>query len=205
MTDLSVELINLGKTYASHELFSNLNLLIKPKERFAILGANGSGKSTLLQIISGFIAPSKGSVVFKKSEQVIPEDVRYKEFAIASPYLELIEEFTIDEQIEFQRKFKPFVNDLSTNEIVTLSQLKNITGKPIKSYSSGMKQRLKLSLAILSDCPLLLLDEPCSNLDRSGVNWYQEMIGNFCNHKSILVCSNHQQEEYVFCSGEIQL
>ena len=124
---------------------------------------------------------------------------------MASPYMELIEDFTLLETIEHQKTFKPFIHSFSAEEVITHMQLEHAANKYLKNYSSGMRQRVKLGLAILADCPVLLLDEPCSNLDANAIQWYQTMIQKFAADKTILVCSNAVKEEYLFCNHKIEI
>lgn len=202
---ISIHINNLGKKFVNEWIFKNVTLTISPGEKLVILGANGSGKSTLLQSIASFLIPTKGEVIWKNENQVIADDTVYKLLSIASPYMELIEDFTLTEIIDHQKQFKPFLNKFSTQEIIVLMQLEHAANKYVKHYSSGMKQRVKLGLAILADCPVLLLDEPCSNLDAKAIAWYQNMIIQFAQHKIILVCSNTVKEEYAFCSETIEI
>jgi ABC-type multidrug transport system ATPase subunit len=202
---VSIHINNLGKKFVNEWIFKNLTLTILPAEKLVILGANGSGKSTLLQSISSFLIPTKGEVVWKNENQSIEDDVIYKHLSMASPYMELIEDFTLRETIEHQRIFKPFINNLSTEEVIKLMQLDHASEKYLKNYSSGMRQRVKLGLAILADCPVLLLDEPCSNLDTNAITWYQNMINEFAKHKTVIVCSNAVKEEYLFCTNRIEI
>lgn len=221
---ISIHINNLGKKFVNEWIFKGVTLTISPSEKLVILGSNGSGKSTLLQSISSFLIPTKGEVVWKierhpepvsgsaerfRNEfgmtETIEDDIIYKHFSMASPYMELIEDFTLTEIINHQKQFKPFVNNISTTEIIALMQLEHTAEKYIKNYSSGMKQRVKLGLAILADCPVLLLDEPCSNLDANAIAWYKNMINEFAQHKTILVCSNTITEEYFFCTNKIEI
>lgn len=202
---ISIQINNLSKKFVNEWIFKDVTLTITPAEKLVILGANGSGKSTLLQSIASFLIPTKGEVVWKNNDTVIEDDTIYKQLTIASPYMELIEDFTLTEIINHQKQFKPFQNNLSTEEIIKLMQLEHAANKFVKNYSSGMKQRVKLGLAILADCPVLLLDEPCSNLDANAIAWYQSMITQFAQHKTILVCSNTVKEEYTFCTDKIEI
>ena len=202
---ISIHINELGKKFINEWIFKGVTLTISPGEKLVVLGSNGSGKSTLLQSISSFLIPTKGEVVWKNESQIMEDDVIYKHLSIASPYMELIEDFTLTEIIDHQKQFKPFINNLSTKEIITLMQLEHAAEKYIKNYSSGMKQRVKLGLAILADCTVLLLDEPCSNLDANAIAWYQNMIKDFAQHKTILVCSNTVKEEYLFCTNKIEI
>ncbi len=202
---VSIHINNLGKKFVNEWIFKDVTLTIPPAEKLVILGANGSGKSTLLQSIASFLIPTKGEVVWKNENQTIEDDTIYKYLSMASPYMELIEDFTLIETIEHQRIFKPFINNLSIQDVSKLMQLDHAAEKYVKNYSSGMRQRVKLGLAILADCPVLLLDEPCSNLDTNAIVWYQTMIAEFAQHKTIIVCSNAVKEEYLFCTNKIEI
>lgn len=202
---VSIHINNLGKKYVNEWIFKDVSLIITPAEKLVIMGANGSGKSTLLQSIASFLIPTKGEVVWKNESKTIEDDTIYKHLSMASPYMELIEDFTLTETIEHQAKFKPFVNNLSTPEVIKLMLLNHASEKYVKNYSSGMRQRVKLGLAILADCPVLLLDEPCSNLDANAIAWYQNMIAEFAKNKTVIVCSNAVKEEYLFCTNKIEI
>lgn len=196
-------LTNVAKRFAREWIFREVNYEFVSNEAYVILGSNGSGKSTLLQVISSFLTPSKGSVNFFDQEQEIAVEQMYKYFSIATPYLELTEEFTLLEVIAFHRKLKPFFADMSNEEVVKLMGLEHAKNKPIKNYSSGMKQRVKLGLAILSKTDLLLIDEPSSNLDAQAIQWFQSLIADYKKDRIIVVCSNNIKAEYSFCTHEI--
>ena len=130
-----------------------------------MLGPNGSGKSTLLHVLSGQLSLSEGTVSYSNSAPLASENV-FKHVSIAAPYLELIEDFTMEEIIRFHFQFKKAVNDFSLKEIIQLTELESSKDKVFKYFSSGMKQRVKLCLAILSDVNMVLLDEPLSASSR---------------------------------------
>ncbi|MEK6616917.1 MAG: ATP-binding cassette domain-containing protein, partial [Bacteroidota bacterium] len=128
-----------------------------------------------------------------------------RNISYAAPYLELPEEMTWKETVKFHGKFKKFSPTLKEKDIISVSGLGSSVNKEIRNFSSGMKQRAKLSLAILSDTPLLLLDEPITNLDATAVKWYQHLISDFAKEKLVIVCSNYNKEEYSFCNKELVL
>lgn len=202
---ISIQLNNISKKYINEWIFKNVTYTIKPFEKLVILGSNGSGKSTLLQTVASFLIPTKGELSWYNSEEKIADEEIYKKLSMASPYMELIEDFTLAESVEHQKAFKPFSNNLSAKEIISIMQLEHASGKYIKNYSSGMRQRVKLGLAILADCPVLLLDEPCTNLDAKSIEWYQRLIKEYATHKTILVCSNTVKEEYSFCTSSLEI
>lgn len=196
---MRIDLKNISKRFNQELIFKNLSLSLEPGGSYAITGPNGSGKSTLIQVISGYVRPSSGEIAY--DEGAIEIEDAYTNISIAAPYLELIEEFTLEEAIDFHFKFK---KPLATkDDLLGISYLGEARAKQIKKFSSGMKQRLKLALAFYSDCPALLLDEPTSNLDEKGTTWYKEQIDKMDN-KTIIVASN-QQDEYTFCSNIVDI
>jgi ABC-type multidrug transport system ATPase subunit len=205
VNSLHIQLESTGKKFGSEWIFKNVNLELDPGDKIVLLGGNGSGKSTLLQVISGYVLPNAGKLTYKTGD-VVQENENYKDLlSIAAPYLELVEDYTLEELIDHCMAFKPFVHGLNAQQIIEIAELKHASGKHIRNYSSGMKQRAKLALAILADCPLLLLDEPASNLDKSAMDWYNKMVLLYAEHKTIVVCSNSIKEEFSFCSRELNL
>jgi ABC-type multidrug transport system ATPase subunit len=197
---VQITLKEAGKRFNKDWIFKNLNYTFTTGEHYALIGNNGSGKSTLLQIISGYATLSKGSIEWGAFDS----NTIFQQISIAAPYLEVVEEFTTKEQFEFHEKFKPLRKDLSITDMIEMIGLKEATDKQIRYYSSGMKQRLKLALAIFSETPVLLLDEPCSNLDKEGYALYQNLIQQYAMHKLIIVGSNDPQE-YQYCNKQINL
>lgn len=200
-----VSLNQISKRYNFNYIFKEVEARVEPGKPLVILGPNGSGKSTLLGIISGHIPASGGKISWELKGVALEDSLVYQHISLAAPYLELIEDFTLEEQVHFHFRLKPSAEGLTTKEIVELSGLEKAKNRKIHYFSSGMKQRLKLTLAILSDVPLLLLDEPLSNLDASGAEWYAGLINRFGEKKSIVVCSNHQEKEHFFCTERIQI
>lgn len=198
-----IQLTDIAKRYAREWIFRDVNLEFHSNQSYVILGSNGSGKSTLLQVISSFLTPSKGSLKFYSDKEEVPIEEMYKHFSIATPYLELPEEFTLLEVLDFHRKLKPFYQDYTNQEIVSILDLERAQNKKLNNYSSGMKQRVKLGLAILSKTDLLLLDEPSSNLDAQSIEWFLNLISKYKKDRIIIVCSNHIKAEYEFCKNEI--
>ncbi|TND07552.1 MAG: ABC transporter [Bacteroidetes bacterium] len=194
---------NIGKRYNREWIFRGVDAEFGEAESCVILGANGSGKSTLLQLIAGAYIPTEGQVEYRFGGTVTEQENLYRSVSIAAPYLELMEEFTLRETIVFHNRFKNWRGGLNNEQVLEISGLQSSAGKALRNFSSGMKQRVRLLLAILSDTPVLLLDEPCSNLDAAAVNWYQELVKNHRDNRVIIVCSNQQEEEYFFCTQKL--
>jgi ABC-type multidrug transport system ATPase subunit len=195
---------NLGKKFRNEWIFRNLNYEFQTGETYTFIGANGSGKSTLLQVLSGFMPHSEGLINYEATQKLLTVDDYYKHLVIAAPYLELIEDFTLTEIIEFHIKFKPFKNNLSNNDFIDFIELPKAKNKEVKFFSSGMKQRVKLGLAFWSDCEILMLDEPTSNLDSKATDWYLRNVQTYSQNRLLMLCSN-QPSEYEFCRNILNI
>jgi len=210
---IKIHLKNIGKKFNREWIFRNLDFEIPQGDQLVILGGNGSGKSTLLQLISGYVSPNEGTLTYFSeavnhadivSNTIDIENIK-NQISFSSPYIQLVEDFTAPELIQHLKQYKPFVADLDSEEILEIAQLTSAKQKYIRHYSSGMKQRLKLAIAILADTPILLLDEPLSNLDKNGGDWYKEMIQKYTHKRTVIVCSNAITDEYFFCDKQLRV
>ncbi len=202
---VTITLDKIGKQYNNDWIFSDLSCEISPENPTVILGSNGSGKSTLLQVILSAITPTLGEVKYLNDAIIIAPENAFRLMAISAPYIELIEEFTLEEMINFHRRLKPCYRNLTAMEVTKICKLEKSFHKPIRNFSSGMKQRVKLALAILSETPVLLLDEPTSNLDQAGIDWYNELIIKYYKNRTVIVSSNSIAHEFNFCKQNINL
>jgi len=200
---MRILLKQIGRRFNREWIFNHVDYTFESGKSYAILGINGSGKSTLLQVISGALTASVGDISYFLLDKQIAVEELFKHFSLAAPYLDLIEEFTLLETLDFHFNFKKRINNLDNNELVGLLDMQKSKNKQLKYFSSGMKQRVKLLLAFCSDTSLLLLDEPTANLDEQGINWYLDLIKSFAGHdRLVIVCSN-QAHEYSFCDEQI--
>jgi ABC-type multidrug transport system ATPase subunit len=200
---MTIDLKDAGRRFNQEWIFRKFSYQFNSAGKYAILGPNGSGKSTLLSVILGSLSPSEGSVTYSHHE-IIPLEKIYTQLSFAAPYLDLVEEFSLQETIDFHFKFKTFYPGLSAAGLLDILGLSKSQDKALKYFSSGMKQRTKLALACCTDSPLLMLDEPTSNLDKQGIGWYHDLIRDFTADKLVLVGSN-QENEYSFCDNLISI
>ena len=201
---MRIELDQTGKRYRMEWILRGISLQFEEGEQYAITGPNGSGKSTLLKILSGHLTPSKGKVRFFHENQTLDQTVVYRFISYAAPYIELIEELTLWEALQFHIRFKPLRDNMSASDVLSLLGFKNARDKAIRDFSSGMKQRLKLALALCSDTPLLLLDEPTTNLDKEGVAWYRQLIDTYSSGRLLIVASN-VEVDFDFCRHTVDI
>lgn len=202
---MSLSLINIGKRYSRDWVFRNANCQFEIPGSYVIKGSNGSGKSTLLKILSGFLSPSEGELKLLLKSKYIPTEKWANHIAYAAQDYELIEEMYLQEFVSFYVNFKPLQKGIAPNDLIKIAYLEGAKNKQIKNFSSGMKQRLKLVLAWLSDVPIVLLDEPCSNLDASGIEWYKNLANEYSKNRLVIVCSNNIEDEFSFCKKSLDI
>jgi len=200
---MKITLIDAGKRFNRDWIFRHFHYEFITSHTYAITGPNGSGKSTLLQAVAGSIGVSVGSISYANASS-IPADQIFQHLSIAAPYLEVIEEMTATEFLHFHASFKPLLPGWGVKDVLTRVGLGNATHKQIRYYSSGMRQRVRLAQALFSNVPLVLLDEPCTNLDKDGIALYRQLIEELGRGRLVIVSSNDPQE-YDFCEKIISI
>jgi len=202
---MKVALERVGKHFGREVVFHGVDITLGSGSRTAILGPNGSGKSTLLQVIAGALIPTAGQVTHSLGGNPIEQEEVYRHVSIAAPYLGLYEDLSLEQAIGFHARFKPLVPGISTIELARIAYLEHALQKPVQHFSSGMKQRLKLALAILSNSPLLLLDEPTSNLDAEAIAWFRQLLAANLDERTVVIASNHIAVEHELCTERVDL
>lgn len=201
---MRIELQGVGKRYKLEWILRGIDLYIPTESQVAITGPNGSGKSTLMKMLSGYLSPSKGRIHFTYQKEAVAVSDLYRHLAYAAPYIDLIEELTLLEAIRFHQRFKPLSPSIDADGVYQLLGFKKAKRKQIRHFSSGMKQRLKLALALCSDTPLLLLDEPTTNLDTEGIQWYRSLIDRFAEGRTLIIASN-VDVDFDFCEQRVDI
>ncbi|MGO1597753.1 MAG: ABC transporter ATP-binding protein [Sphingobacterium sp.] len=202
---MNIILQDIGRRYNREWIFRNLNYEFISGNGYAILGPNGSGKSTLVKLLTSSLSPSEGSIRYAKDGSDFQGDQMYQHIGIAAPYVDLIEEFTLLESLDFHFRFKPILPGYDRRDLIhKLGFPDTAQDRAIKFFSSGMKQRLKLLLACFSDTAILFLDEPTSNLDRQGEQWYRGIVTESRKDRLLIVGSN-QEQEYDWCEHHLQI
>jgi len=203
---MKIHLEDISKKYNRDWIFKKINFSFSSQEPYAITGFNGSGKSTLIQIIAGNIRPTEGKVIYTHHDKEILSENIYKKISFCSPHLELIEEFTLKEMLVFHQNMKGFLPGFSIQDLVELSELTSIsTNRKIKEYSTGMKQKVKLLIAVMSDVVAILLDEPCTNFDFKNIDWFHQLVNQQLANRLLLICTNNREEELCLCKNAIAM
>jgi len=194
----------VSKRFGQTRILSDFSHGFTAGTAYHITGANGSGKSTFLKLVCANLTPDKGTVTATLAGKTLEPEELAIQTAFCAPYIDLLDELTAREQIVFHQSFKPFLPQADVMAEMANAGLQAALDRPLRQYSSGMKQRLKLILTFLSHSPLLLLDEPCSNLDEAGRKYYASLAERYITDRLVLVASNNMVEEHFFCKEKVE-
>ncbi|GAB4378835.1 MAG: lantibiotic protection ABC transporter ATP-binding protein [Salibacteraceae bacterium] len=196
---MTIELKDIGKRYDTPWIFRNINANFASGKIHGITGTNGSGKSTLLQIISGYVTPTQGSVIYNPA--ISPDDV-HQQVSICAPFVHLFEEMTVEEATMLHVKLK----NLPKTEVAHILQRTELdihSRKLLKSLSSGMKQRLALALTAVAPGSVLLLDEPTAFLDQNWIRWYNDLLAEYAAGKTVIIATNAPDQDLIHANGHV--
>lgn len=186
---------NLCKRFNREWIFRALDYTFVSGRTYAITGPNGSGKSTLLQVLWGQVPQSSGTISYTKAGKSVPMEEVFRHISIATPYMDLIDEFTLAEMLDFHFKMRRLRPGVSLSDLPGLMYLEDARDKALINFSSGMKQRLKLAMAFYTDSDVFFLDEPGTNLDDRAFNWYLQQLSNI-PEKAISIIASNNPDEY---------
>lgn len=191
---MTISLNQVGKRYQQHWIFKGIQYVFESGMSYAVLGANGSGKSTLLRIIAGMQHANKGKLEYTDQGKTIAPDNLFSRISYCAPGMDIIEEMSLSEFLTFHFTFKNILPSCTVAGIITEMGMHAVRNKFIHEFSSGMKQRVKLAQAFFTDAPVLLLDEPCSNLDLQGVDLYLDWLKRYTSGRLVIIASNDERE-----------
>lgn len=208
MTDsaaYSLSIENLTKIFGKRLIFKNLQKMYGAPGIYGISGPNGTGKSTLVKVMAGLISPTRGSIIHKKGEKIIAHEEVHNYIGFAAPYLVLYDEFTAIENITSLLKIRGCIPDMDYitslfKQVNLFERMNDISG----TFSSGMKQRLRLIFALAHNPEVIILDEPTSNLDDSGKEICYEILRKLSAEKIIIIASN-EQSDLALCEDILHL
>ena len=193
---MKIAVENISKHYNQNYLFRDLNFQVEKGECLAILGANGSGKTTLIKILCALQHPSSGKITYNEDNSLIDKENLYSHIGLISPYLELYEELTAEENLQFFADMKE-INANGWKLVRELCEKFKLSDKldiRVKAYSSGMKQRLKYILALMGNPGVLFVDEPRTNLDEEGINTVYSLLSNYKKSGILIIATNEKQD-----------
>jgi len=205
MNNYSIQAIDLSKNFGRRLIFKNINFKIDCSGILGISGPNGSGKSTLVKIIAGISSPSSGSILHKADGKEIESENLHNYIGFVSPYLILYEEFTAWENLNYFAKIREVnFNNEKINYLLNQFLLIERKDDLVKTYSSGMKQRLKFIFALMHSPKLIILDEPTSNLDQEGKDSVYKIVKEESQAAIVIIASN-EISDLALCTDELKL
>jgi heme exporter protein A len=205
MMKISITAEGIEKRYNRRKIFSDINFTLGEKSSLAITGRNGSGKSTLLKIIAGVLLPTRGEISLGVGDKIVMPSDLFTYVGFVAPYLQLYDEFTALENLRLLRKIRGVqIPDKTMLELLRKVNLFDRRNDFVRTYSSGMKQRLKYAFALLHEPFVLLLDEPVSNLDDEGIETVRQIIGEQ-KTKGILIIATNEHRDAELCQQMIDL
>ena len=193
---LALDIKDLGKRHGKNWILRGLNFSVTAGSAMALLGANGSGKSSLLRMLCGLDPQSEGEVRWQQGQTTVDREALAGAISYCAPDQSLILDLTVEEHIAFHFKFRhplPGTDESQTLSMAILEEKKDIR---VRNLSSGMRQRLALSLAFSTQSLALFLDEPTSHLDAQGRAWYVDLMSNWTAGRTLVVSSNHNENEF---------
>ena len=202
---MRIEARGLRRRFGLHWVVHDFDHVFAPGSRTAISGPNGSGKSTLVRLLSGQLMPSEGWLDYHdEDERAIPTAELYRHVSLAGPYVELIEELTGEEALDLHHAMRGFRQNMRPRDLwARLDWDKRVHRQTVGSYSSGMRQRLRLLLALATEASAVFLDEPTSNLDAEGVRWYRTLVRDWLEGRTLVIASN-EERDFVDCGERIE-
>jgi ABC-type multidrug transport system ATPase subunit len=192
VSQFSINLSEISKRYDLQWIFRNLSYEFHLGQTYAIRGYNGSGKSTLLRILSSMESPNKGQRTYALNRNILEEEKVSKYLSFTAPYMKVPDYLSLQELIHFHGEFKK-MNIGATELLMDLGMERNLN-KPFDKFSSGQQQKIKLALAICNSDPLLLLDEPGTNLDDSNYAWFRSKLESVKHAKLICIATNESRD-----------
>jgi heme exporter protein A len=205
MNSVHLQLDNIRKEFSRRIIFDKIDFSLKNGDSIAITGINGSGKSTLVKIIAGILSPTRGAVTLTVNEKEMKVEQYHNYIGFVAPYIQMYDEFSAYENLGFFSRIRglKFESDYA-DHLLQKVLLYNRRSDPVRTYSSGMKQRLKYAFSLLHKPEILILDEPRANLDRHGIATVYDIMG---EHKpgGILILATNDQEDLSFTDRVINL
>lgn len=183
----------LSKNYGFQRIVKEVNATFTEESVTGIGGRNGSGKSTLLKMISGYLSPTSGFISYELGEKNISRNELFRYLSFSAPYIELTPSLTLKETFNHYKAFKP-TKDFSYEAFVDFCELPDTKLKQLSVFSSGMKQKINLALALISDLSLLIFDEPTSYLDDEAKKWFYTHLEVTLSKKTIIIASNDNDD-----------
>ena len=191
---LELRLEEVSKRFGRQWVIRQVSAAYRSGTTYGIRGRNGSGKSTLLRLLAGQLSPSRGRITYTLGGRSLPVQQVYTQVSWTGPYLELVEELSVEELLQFHFGLKPLQAGLDVGEVLERVDLTSFRRRTLLDCSSGMRQRVLLATGLYAATPLLLLDEPTLTLDRTAADWFYGELSTYGAGRLVIVASNDERD-----------
>lgn len=204
---ISISFSDVAKRYDMRVVFRSISGEVDPGEVLVITGPNGSGKSTLLSILCGLLRPTRGEVLYRSADGGnLTRDAWGRHLGVVAPSMAVYEELTAMENLRFYARVRGLaLDDGDHRDLLDRVGLDPERKTPVRGYSTGMAQRLKIAQALLHDPAVLFLDEPSSNLDPTGQDWLEECVRSLLEEERTIVLATNDRREMTWGSRNVSL
>lgn len=206
MRQISLSVQAITKEFNRRSIFKDVTFALNGGDSIAITGRNGSGKSTLVKIVSGLLSPTRGTVEYQRDNKPVQAESLRGLLGLVSPYLQLYDEFTGFENLNILSTIRTDTG-VSKEDIEARLQQVGLWERRkdfVRTYSSGMKQRLKYAFALLHQPAVLILDEPTSNLDHDGIDMVRKVV-ELQRSQGLLIVATNDENEAAWCTNQMML
>ena len=197
-----IEISHLVKKYGDHYAVKDLNVRIEEGQIYGFLGPNGAGKSTTMNMITGYLAPTAGTVKVDGFD-IVKEPEKAKEHIGYLPEIPpLYSEMTVEEYLKFAAELKRIPGKERAAQIekaIKTAQLEDVRKRLINNLSKGYKQRVGLAQAVLGDPETIILDEPTVGLDPRQMIEMRELIRSLKKDHTVILSSHILSEVSAVC------
>ncbi len=198
--------VGLTKRFGLRTIFSNISFQLGVGDVLAITGSNGSGKSTLVKLLANVAERTEGSVKWSLQESLpLPDEELPQHLGFVAPYLQLYSEFTAWEQVEMVQKLRGL--PMKEEQAKELFQRFGLLGREhelLRTFSSGMLQRVKFICALIHAPAFLILDEPATNLDQRGIQAMRQLVADGAPNRITIIATN-DADDLTMCSLRLEL
>lgn len=204
---ISISFTDLAKRYDMRVVFKGISGEAGPGEVLVLTGPNGSGKSTLMAILCGLLRPTRGEVRYnREGGEELPREVWGRHLGVVAPSMAVYEELTAMENLRFYARIRGLGKDDADHaELLEKVGLEPRRKTPVRGFSTGMAQRLKIAQALLHEPAVLFLDEPGSNLDPSGQDWLEAHVETLAGDGTTIVLATNDRREMEWGSRRVAL
>ncbi len=193
----AIEIRQLSKHYKERVAVNNLSLKIKKGELLALLGFNGAGKSTTIKMLSGLVEPSSGDAIILGKSLVNQIDEIKKDLNISPQETAIAPNLTVFENLVFIAEIYGFKNDKAKEKAINMMEKFGLTDRKndrAKKLSGGLKRRLSIAMALISEPKIVFLDEPTLGLDVRARRELWHIINSLKGEVTIILTTHYLDE-----------